>query len=154
MNTPLLIAIISGSLVLLAIVAYLLLKPKPVAQRLCGGCRKVLGAGWNKCLFCGWELPAAIPRLEFVGGPLTGQTFPLHEQVTTIGSVAGNTIVLSDPGVSRKHIGIRKSEQGYELADLGSTNGVYVNGYRVPTKILVPNDILRVGSSEFVFRIG
>ncbi len=114
----------------------------------------MLGAGWNKCLFCGWELPAAVPRLEFIGGPLVGQTFPLHEQVTTIGSVPGNTIVLNDPGVSRKHIGIRRSQAGFELADLGSTNGVYVNGHRVPTKILAAGDIMRVGSSEMVFRVG
>lgn len=154
MPLPALIAIIVISILIVGIAVAVALKPKPVAQRLCGSCRRVLGAGWTKCLFCGWELPAAIPRLEFIGGPLAGQTFPLHEDVTTIGSVAGNSIVLADPGVSRKHIGIRKAGSAYELADLGSTNGVYVNGYRVPKKILAPGDILRIGSSELVFQIG
>src|SRR4030067_460542 len=65
------------------------------------------------------------PRLEFVCGPLAGQTIPLTTEVTTLGSVAGNNIVLSDPAVSRKHIGIRWTGQAFELADLGSTNGVY-----------------------------
>jgi pSer/pThr/pTyr-binding forkhead associated (FHA) protein len=104
-------------------------------------------------MFCGWELPAPIPHLEFVGGPMAGQSVPLHEEVTTIGSVAGNTIVLADPAVSRKHVGIRRMGASFELADLGSTNGVYVNGYRMPKKLLISGDVLRVGNTEMVFRM-
>ena len=76
----------------------------------------------------------------------------LGADVTTIGSVAGNTIVLSDPAVSRKHVGIRWTGQLFELADLGSTNGVYVNGHKMPKKDLASGDIVRVGNTEFVFR--
>ena len=104
-------------------------------------------------MFCGWQPPAAVPRLEFVVGPLAGQTVPLQEEVTTIGSVAGNTVVLSDPAVSRKHLGIRRVGGKYELADLGSTNGVYVNGHRMGKKMLVSGDIMRVGNTEMVFRV-
>lgn len=154
MPLPAIIAIVIGVIILVALVLVIALKPKPVAQRLCGGCRRVLGEGWSKCLFCGWQLPAAVPRLEFIRGPLAGQTFPLHEDVTTIGSVAGNSIVLADPGVSKKHIGIRRAGVTYELADLGSTNGVYVNGHRMPQKVLEPGDLMRIGSSELVFQLG
>ena len=108
---------------------------------------------WTKCMFCGWQPPQAVPRLEFVGGPLSGQTVPLSAEVTTIGSVAGNTVVLSDPAVSRKHLGIRRIDNRYELADLGSTNGVYVNGHRMGKKLLVTGDIMRVGNTEMVFRL-
>ena len=80
------------------------------------------------------------------------QAFALSDEVTTIGSVAGNTIVLNDPAVSRKHVGIRQSGQGYEFADLGSTNGVYCNGHRMPRKQLAPGDIIRVGNTEIMFR--
>ena len=76
----------------------------------------------------------------------------VREEVTTIGSVAGNTVVLADPAVSRKHAGIRKVDANYELADLGSTNGVYVNGHKVPKKTLEPGDIIRVGNTEAVFK--
>jgi pSer/pThr/pTyr-binding forkhead associated (FHA) protein len=40
----------------------------------------------------------------------------------------------------------------YELADLGSTNGIYVNGHRVPKKTLEEGDVIRVGNSELIFR--
>jgi hypothetical protein len=63
-----------------------------------------------------------------------------------------NVVVLADPAVSRKHAGIRKVDANYELADLGSTNGVYVNGHKVPKKTLEPGDIIRVGNTEAVFK--
>jgi hypothetical protein len=120
-----------------------------VGQKVCGGCRRVMLPVWTKCLFCGW---APVARLEFILGPMANQTLPLTEAVTTNGSVAGNTVVLADPAVSRKHAGIRRVESDYELADLGSTNGVYVNGHKVPKKTLEPGDIIRVGNTEAVFK--
>ena len=123
------------------------------SKQMCGGCRRAMMSSWTRCMFCGWQPPAAVPRLEFVVGPLAGQTVPLNEEVTTIGSVAGNTVVLSDPAVSRKHLGIRRVGGKYELADLGSTNGVYVNGHRMGKKMLVSGDIMRVGNTEMVFRV-
>lgn len=104
---------------------------------------------WSKCLFCGWS---PVARLEFILGPMANQALPLTEQITTIGSVAGNTVVLADPAVSRKHAGIHRVDSNYELADLGSTNGVYVNGHKVPKKTLEPGDIIRVGNTEAVFK--
>lgn len=153
MPTGAIIGISVGGGLLVILVLVLLLRPKKQAGRLCGGCRRVMAPGWPKCLFCGWEVPPPIPHLEFVGGPMAGQSVPLHEEVTTIGSVAGNTIVLADPAVSRKHVGIRRVGASFELADLGSTNGVYVNGYRMPKKMLDSGDILRVGNTEMVFRV-
>ncbi len=118
-------------------------------QKVCGGCNRVMLPVWTRCLFCGW---APVARLEFIMGPLASQAMQLTEEVTTLGSVAGNTVVLADPAVSRKHAGIRQVNGNYELADLGSTNGVYVNGQRVPKKNLEPGDIIRIGNTEAVFK--
>ena len=100
-------------------------------------------------MFCGW---APVARLEFILGPMANQTLPLTEEVTTIGSVAGNTVVLADPAVSKKHAAIRRVAGQYELADLGSTNGIYVNGHKMPKKALETGDIVRIGNTEAVFR--
>ena len=150
MDTPVLIAIIAGgSLVFVILLVLILRGSRKKPARMCGGCRRVMLPDWQRCMFCGW---VPQPRLEFVLGPLAGQTIPLTTEVTTLGSVAGNNIVLSDPAVSRKHIGIRWTGQAFELADLGSTNGVYVNGHKMPKKNLVSGDIMRIGNTEFVFR--
>lgn len=152
MSTGALIGLIVGGAVLLLIVVAVLAKKSsaPKEQKVCGGCRRVMLPVWTKCLFCGWA-PGA--RLDFILGPMANQVLNLTDEVTTIGSVAGNTIVLADPAVSRKHAGIRKVDGGtYELADLGSTNGIYVNGHKVPKKTLEPGDIIRVGNTEAVFK--
>jgi hypothetical protein len=136
-------------LVLIIIISAAKKSSAPISARACQGCKRVMMPQWQKCLFCGW---APVARLEFILGPMANQTLPLSEEVTTIGSVAGNTVVLADPAVSRKHAGIRKVNGEYELADLGSTNGVYVNGHKVPKKTLTPGDIIRVGNTEAVFK--
>jgi FHA domain len=150
-STGALIGLIVGIALVLLVVLMLVASKmsKPKQQKICGGCKRVMLPVWTKCLFCGW---APVARLEFILGPMANQTLPLTEEVTTIGSVAGNTVVLADPAVSRKHAGIRRVDSSYELADLGSTNGVYVNGHKVPKKTLEPGDIIRVGNTEAVFK--
>jgi hypothetical protein len=151
MSTGAIVGLIVGGAVLLLVVIGVMAKGnQPKQQKVCGGCRRVMLPVWTKCLFCGW---APMARLEFILGPMANQTLNLSEEVTTIGSVAGNTVVLADPAVSRKHAGIRKLDGNtYELADLGSTNGIYVNGHKVPKKTLEPGDIIRVGNTEAIFK--
>ncbi|HET6614065.1 MAG TPA: FHA domain-containing protein [Kofleriaceae bacterium] len=136
-------------------------------KRHCGSCRRVMMPAWDKCLFCGWVPSAAAPggapagaqapassgppRIEFVCGSLRGQVVTLAAQLTTVGSVEGNTVICQDQGVSRKHLAIRRVGSGYEVADLGSTNGVYVNGHREAKKLLAAGDIVRLGQTEIVF---
>jgi hypothetical protein len=156
MSTPAIVALVMLSLALLGAIAVMVTssgRGSAVQRPLCGGCQRAMMPDWLRCMFCGWQRLDGVPRLEFVGGPLSGQTVPLLEEVTTVGSVAGNTVVLSDPAVSRKHLGIRRMGERFELADLGSTNGVYVNGHRMGKKVLVPGDIMRVGNTEMVFRV-
>lgn len=143
--------IVSGLIALIVVlsVATIWAAFRKRGQKGCPNCNRALLPQWTQCMFCGWA-PAA--RLEFILGPMAHQTLRLTEQVTTIGSVAGNTVVLADPAVSRKHAGIHKVDAKYELADLGSTNGIYVNGHKVPKKTLEPGDIIRVGNTEAVFK--
>ncbi len=152
MSTGVLVGAIVGGAVLILVILIVIAAKKnkaPASQKVCGGCRRVMLPVWTKCLFCGWS-PAA--RLEFILGPMANQSLTLSDEVFTIGSVAGNSVVLADPAVSKKHAGIRKVDGSYELADFGSTNGVYVNGHKVPKKTLAHNDIIRVGNTEAVFK--
>ncbi len=153
MSTAAVVGIVVGSVVglvlVLLLVTWLARRGRRGRGRVCGNCRQPQLPQWDRCYFCGWT-PSA--RLEFIVGPLAGHVVELREEVTTVGSVAGNTVVLADPAVSRKHAGIRRVEAGYELADFGSTNGVYVNGHRMPKKLLAGGDVIRVGNSELIFR--
>jgi len=134
-----------------ALLRFALQKGAAVEER-CGSCGKVMLPTWTECMFCKTARRGGEAALEVVSGPRSGHTIALGGEVTTIGSAPGSTVELSDSGVSRKHAGIRKSGGGYELADLGSTNGVYVNGEKVARKTLRLGDVIRVGATEMVFK--
>jgi hypothetical protein len=146
---------IIGGVVMLGLVLLLvaILRRGRAVETQCGNCGRVMLPSWTACKFCGTALRETRAELEFVSGPLSGKTVGLDRDVTTIGSTAGNTVLLTDTGVSRKHIGIKKVDDGYELADLGSTNGVYVNGEKVARRKLAVGDVIRVGTTEMVYRI-
>jgi hypothetical protein len=79
--------------------------------------------------------------------------------VPPAGGVLGRSrdceIVLDDAGVSRRHAEIRPSHDGWTVEDLGSTNGVLVNGQ--PTRGAQPlqsGDRVELGSTEIVFELG
>ncbi len=67
-----------------------------------------------------------------------------------IGRALENELVVSDLQVSRYHAEFRAHPDGrYEIVDLGSHNGTYVNGQAVQRHLLGPNDIVGVGHSTF-----
>ncbi len=62
--------------------------------------------------------------------------------------------VLDDPNISRRHAELRRSSDGdWQIVDLGSTNGVKVNGRRVSSARLSPGDEVTLGTLVFSFDI-
>jgi pSer/pThr/pTyr-binding forkhead associated (FHA) protein len=63
--------------------------------------------------------------------------------------------VLDDVGISRRHAEIRPSRGRWTIEDLGSTNGVVVNGHQIRgAQPLQPGDRVELGSTEIVFELG
>jgi hypothetical protein len=62
--------------------------------------------------------------------------------------------IFRDPNVSRRHAELRRGSTGdWQIVDLGSTNGVKVNGRRVESSRLSPGDEVVLGTTRFVFDI-
>jgi Inner membrane component of T3SS, cytoplasmic domain len=141
-----------GVLAVGGLILLLALRKQKSEETVCGNCGKIILAEWPRCMFCKQPRGSKKASLEVISGPLQGQTIALDGAVTTIGSAPGSTVQLNDNGVSRKHAGIRKGDGGFELADLGSTNGVYVNGEKVAKRKLQLGDVIRVGTTEMVFK--
>ncbi|MFZ9937008.1 MAG: FHA domain-containing protein [Luteolibacter sp.] len=79
--------------------------------------------------------------------------FQLDRKSVTLGRGSMNDIVVDCGSVSVKHAEMRRVEGGYELRDLGSTNGLKVHGQ---TRELVPlhdGDTVRIGDVAFEFRL-
>jgi len=72
----------------------------------------------------------------------------------TIGRSRSCDIVLSDIGISRTHAELRPSGERWTIADLGSTNGVRVNGVTVSgSQPIESGDRIELGSTELVFEL-
>lgn len=90
-------------------------------------------------------------RFIVVRGADQGQSFPLDDDVVRIGRDRSAAIQLSDGEVSRRHAEIRRCTDGYQVVDLDSSNGTFVNGSRVRDRVLRPGDKVRVGRTVMVF---
>lgn len=87
------------------------------------------------------------PYLIQISGRETGQTYHLQGTVIKIGRDASNTIALEDPHVSRNHAEIHiNGEKQIVIKDLGSTNGIFVNGTKVNEANLNDGDKILIGT--------
>ena len=72
----------------------------------------------------------------------------------TIGRRADNALVIQDAKASSRHAEIRPMGEGFQIVDLGSTNGTFVNEQRLAPNIpqlLHPGDIIRIGDTRFTY---
>ena len=121
--------------------------------------------GATFCSTCGRPLqPRATPS-GVVGAPprlvvqLPGraeETFVISRPTVTIGRDPGNDLPIDEtiPGwqtVSREHALISRHDRGYVIEDLGSQNGVRVNGRLTPKNLLRNGWQVTVGSVSFRF---
>lgn len=82
----------------------------------------------------------------------TGQRIDLTEDIVKIGRHQSCTIVFADSNVSRVHAQLQRSSTGWLVVDLGSTNGVKVNGTKISKeKLLTDGDELAFGTSTARF---
>lgn len=97
------------------------------------------------------DAPAAFGgRAMLVGG---GKRTVLSGDRVTIGRSRDCDLTLDDPNVSRRHAELRREGAGWVVADLGSTNGVKVNGRRVDNHPLTAGDEIVLGLERLSFQV-
>ncbi|PJF43627.1 MAG: hypothetical protein CUN55_08110 [Phototrophicales bacterium] len=90
--------------------------------------------------------------LDGIGGMVSGQRIIVTHTQALIGRSGVCDIQLHDPKISRQHAMLRLQNGVYELEDLRSTGGTYVNGKRINHCQLRDRDQIRMGDSILVFR--
>lgn len=88
-------------------------------------------------------------RLVMLSPGMTGRTWELKADRSTIGRLEDNTFPIVEPSVSSHHCEILLHGSEVVVHDLNSTNGSYVNRERVTEgAVLKPGQILRLGQVE------
>ncbi|WP_326813721.1 FHA domain-containing protein [Streptomyces sp. NBC_01763] len=97
------------------------------------------------------DRPSAVSMPAATGTfrqPTTVRPRPVH--TVRIGRSADNDLVVDDLTVSHRHAELRAHPDGtYEIVDLGSHNGTYLNGQLVGRAPVAAGDIVGIGHSEF-----
>src|SRR3954454_17385538 len=75
-----------------------------------------------------------------------GRRYPLANRIVTLGRGDSCDIRITDQSVSRTHARVTGAGDGYEVADLQSTNGTFVNDAAVIVYRLKDGDYVRVGN--------
>jgi pSer/pThr/pTyr-binding forkhead associated (FHA) protein len=80
-----------------------------------------------------------------------GARITLAEAMTTVGRHPESDLFLDDITVSRRHAEIGYNAGRYQIRDVGSLNGTYVNRQRVDEVWLEPGDEVQIGKFKLVF---
>lgn len=99
--------------------------------------------------------PGEVGQLIVTRGPTAGARFAITSDTTAIGRSTSSPVFLDDITVSRSHAEIRRGVDGsYELVDLESLNGTYLDGERIKHAVLREGAQVQIGKFRLVFVIG
>ena len=87
-------------------------------------------------------------------GPNAGSRFLLDQPTTSAGRHPDSDIFLDDVTVSRRHAEFRLEGGEFQVVDVGSLNGTYVNREPVDSAVLANGDEVQIGKFRLVFLTG
>jgi pSer/pThr/pTyr-binding forkhead associated (FHA) protein len=90
---------------------------------------------------------AWIPTLVVISGPQTGQRLSVTGNLA-VGREGAGLALVGDSQASRQHCVFEFGPSGLSVRDLGSTNGTFVNGAKVPASPLRVGDTVTIGSTQ------
>ena len=97
------------------------------------------------------EAPPTEPVQEVVTLTVAGRTHEITKPTVILGRSREADVRVADVNVSRRHAELRQEGAGYWIVDLGSTNGLEVNGKRTDRSRVRDGDRITMGSTEIVF---
>src|SRR5437867_11667456 len=89
-----------------------------------------------------------MARLVLLSEGLTGRTYELKVDRTTVGRVEDNSFQIPEASVSSHHAEILLRGNDVVIKDLNSTNGTFINGEKITESVLKPGQTLKFGQVE------
>ncbi|MBN1658188.1 MAG: FHA domain-containing protein, partial [Anaerolineae bacterium] len=99
-----------------------------------------------------YQAAGAAPARAGAWIEVGGQRYPISPAGMTIGRSRDNDVVVPDTRASRDHARIDYQQGSFVISDLGSANGVFVNGRRVQQHVLHDGDEVTIGDTRLHFR--
>ena len=101
------------------------------------------------------EAPSTGAALVVASGHQAGTRYAITSTHLTVGRHPDSDIFLDDITVSRRHVELQQGSAGYLLQDVGSLNGTYLNGERLPDgeTPLTNGDELQIGKFKLLYLV-
>src|SRR5882672_2797784 len=101
------------------------------------------------------ETPKTAPQgasayLVVIAGPSFGEMYKLKSDRVVLGRGDKTDVRIVDDGVSREHAVVQREGGKVVLVDMGSTNGTFCNGVRIPRQELTDGDKISIGASTIL----
>lgn len=97
------------------------------------------------------QLPRGAALLVVKRGPSAGSRFVLDRPVTSVGRHADSDIVLDDITVSQHHAEFRCEKGQFQVVDVDSIGGTYVNRELIDSAVLANGDEVEMGKFRLMF---
>jgi len=94
-------------------------------------------------------LSGFLAKLVIVDGGAVGTEFVLDDECVTLGRGPNVDLAFGDPAMSRQHAAVEFVDEQFRVRDLGSTNGILLNGEPVQASEIDDGDRMVIGSHEF-----
>jgi hypothetical protein len=150
-------------------------QPQPVGMTpvvvTCFRCQSNNTSDRKYCTSCGYELADRSAAADRVMGPngrpilarfymqnghMAGRSYRFHQDVTTIGRINENSLIINERTVSRKHAQLWFDGGRWYLGDVQSANGTFINGVRLQPHqpaVLNDGDTINFGDEVVLFNI-
>lgn len=118
----------------------------------------VLNCSPSEAVLSGEAVPGAVPAgsapaprlLQTSRDRPPSMVTPLRAMPLRIGRAEGNDVVVPELGVSRFHAELRPAKRGgFEIVDLDSYNGTFLNGQRITVAPVTEDDLVGIGPATF-----
>ena len=90
-----------------------------------------------------------IPKNVFI--VLNTQLIPIKKEVTRLGRLPNNDVIISEADISRFHAEIHFRKGKFILKDLNARNGTFINGEQISSQALQSGDTITMGGTPLLF---
>ena len=95
------------------------------------------------------QAPRDTPGIDSKTGGAVGTELALDGECVTLGRGPSVDLAFDDPAMSRQHAAVEYVDEQFRVRDLGSTNGVLLNGEPVQVGEINDGDRMAIGGHEF-----
>lgn len=120
-----------------------------LGRKICKKEGHIMDSSWDICPVC---LAPICGWLVAVNKVINNEVYVLHEGKMKIGTGDDCEVKINRKTISRHHAMLVSENGKYQISDLNSKNGTFVNNFQIYNRQIIDGDIIKFGDAEFKFK--